>query len=231
MYAIFILYFSQIKHMYPWLLVSCIWVFSIWSCGSNSSPDEAVEERETATSPATIKSMLTIDGRIYKTIEVDGMIWLAENLGIETEDSWCYENRTENCDSAGRLYQWNVAKTVCESLGSGWYLPSDDDWKKLATHFGGYREWLDETDHGNPRKANAALIKGNESGFNALLNGWRGSGGGFDSKGRTGFYWSSTEQDEDRSIFYIFYPKNGKITRRSTQKSMGMSCRCVKKVK
>ena len=57
------------------------------------------------------------DGHVYKTHEVHGRIWMAENLNysdsVKTPSllarSWCYENVESNCDVGGRLYTWAAA--------------------------------------------------------------------------------------------------------------------------
>ncbi len=56
------------------------------------------------------------------------------NLNIETVPSYCYEDAEPNCRQYGRLYTWESARRGCQSLGIGWRLPTDEEWRQLAKH-------------------------------------------------------------------------------------------------
>lgn len=63
----------------------------------------------------------------YRTIEIEGITWMADNLDIEYKDStgevksFCYGDDVKNCEKYGRLYTWAAA---IDSAG----LYSDDGW-------------------------------------------------------------------------------------------------------
>lgn len=94
----------------------------------------------------------------------DGNTWTTTNLTIDSDGSYCYDNSDVHCRRYGRLYTWEAALAGCRALGMGWRLPTDDDWRRLASSYGGISET--SADHG--KGAYAALIAGGQSGFGAL---------------------------------------------------------------
>ena len=70
--------------------------------------------------------------QIFKTVEIDGQVWLAENLNYEIKGSDCYDEDPVKCEQYGRLYTWEAAKKAAEMI-PGWKLPTDQDWIKLET--------------------------------------------------------------------------------------------------
>ena len=67
----------------------------------------------------------------------DGKEWTTANLSVNTSSSYCYDDAEPNCRRYGRLYTWESAQRGCQSLGDGWRLPTDDEWGRMAKHYGG----------------------------------------------------------------------------------------------
>ena len=165
------------------------------------------------------------DGRIYKTVKLNDLTWMAENLNFNVgEGCWFYENDPENGEKYGRLYTWEAAMKACPP---GWRLPTDEEWKSLANAFGGYYDFGEMKDVGDPKKAYAALKEGGKSGFSARLGGYRNSNGGFDGLGNWGYHWSATERGASNAWVYNFSRRNGELGRNYYDKSVGLFCRCV----
>ncbi len=62
---------------------------------------------------------LEYKGQAYKTIEIWGKTYMAENMNYETGNSWCYNNSADSCKKYGRLYDKETAAKVCPE---GWKL-------------------------------------------------------------------------------------------------------------
>ena len=72
----------------------------------------------------------TRDGKTYKTVQLGNQTWMAENLNLHMDDSWCYERKIDNCKKYGRLYTWKKAEKACPV---GWHLPSRSEWRDLVS--------------------------------------------------------------------------------------------------
>ncbi len=78
------------------------------------------------------------DGNPY-TVKVmsDGRTWTTTNLRLALPDSYCHGDAASACLRVGRLYTWASAVQGCTRLGTGWRLPTDDEWRQLAKAYGG----------------------------------------------------------------------------------------------
>jgi uncharacterized protein (TIGR02145 family) len=156
----------------------------------------------------------------------DGKQWMTTNLNVDIGRSYCYGNIEVNCRRYGRLYTWESAQRGCQSLGDGWRLPTNDEWRQMAKHYGGVRD--DSDDSG--RAAYKALTIGGRSGFDALLGGGRAPDDGqYTRLDAHGFYWTASESDQARAWFYNFGRGGQALNRHSDgEKQRAFSVRCVR---
>ena len=155
----------------------------------------------------------------------DGREWTTENLNVAAGASYCYDDAEPNCRRFGRLYTWESARQGCHSLGEGWRLPTNDDWRRMAGHYGGVRG---DSDDGG-RAAFEALSIGGRSGFDALLGGNRADDGQYARLEAHGFYWTASETESSAAWFYNFGGGGQSLSRHDDGgKQMALSVRCVR---
>jgi len=156
----------------------------------------------------------------------DGRQWTTLNLSVNTDPSYCYDDSETNCLRYGRLYTWESAARACESLAHGWRLPTDEEWRQLAKHYGGVSE--DSEDRG--KGAYKALSPGGDARFNAVLGGGRSQDGQYARLQAHGFYWTASENDRAAAWFYNFGQGSQGLHRQSGgEKGSAFSVRCVRK--
>jgi uncharacterized protein (TIGR02145 family) len=154
-----------------------------------------------------------------------GKQWMTRNLSVGIAGSYCYEDAERNCGQYGRLYTWESARRACQSLGNGWRLPTDSEWRQLAKDYGGVS--ADSEDKG--KVAYKALLAGGGSEFDAVLGGGRSGDGQYARLEAHGFYWTATEIDPASAWFYNF-GKGGQALHRQSggEKPSAFSVRCVR---
>ena len=165
------------------------------------------------------------DSTVHSKRMADGKQWTTHNADRNIAPSYCYQDAEVNCRQYGRLYTWESARRVCQTLGDGWRLPADNDWRQLSKQYGGVSE--DSDDKG--KVAYKALISGGDSGFNALLGGSRSADGKYARLEAHGFYWTASEIDPSTAWFYNFGRGGQALHRQSGgEKQSAFSVRCVR---
>jgi uncharacterized protein (TIGR02145 family) len=180
-----------------------------------------------ATSPANLSAQESkVPAAPHSPVRMaDGKQWTTQNLNLKSASSYCYEDAEANCLRYGRLYTWESARGACRSLGDGWRLPMEEDWRELAKHYGGVRE--DSKDSG--KTAFLALLLNGNSGFNAVLGGGRDESGQYARLEAHGFYWTATENGPGAAWYYNFAKGSLSLNRQTGgEKPRAFSVRCVR---
>ena len=184
------------------------------------------------------------DGQVYKTIEINGSTWMAENLNFAGDNdyplskthSYCYGGTAANCELYGRLYDRAAAMNSisCEygkncSLSEGpnrgvcpdgWHIPTEGEVDDLMDFSLGNRKTLRSVDGWVDREVGA-----NESGFSLVGSGLK-SGTSYLNEGRYAalwFYSSGTTQN-----YLVFSGVEDKMWYTDNTSTVYISVRCVK---
>jgi len=157
------------------------------------------------------------DGQEYKTVVINGVKWMAENLNYKTGNSWCYDNDDSKCKQYGRLYDYETAMTACPS---GWHLSTRQDWSNLNVvsdsndaKFKAKTGWNKRTEncesYGCPE-----LVPGTDDfGFSALPGGYRSPNGNFNHAGYYGYWWMAFKENCDVVTLQVIQPQRWRIYR------------------
>jgi uncharacterized protein (TIGR02145 family)/uncharacterized repeat protein (TIGR02543 family) len=177
-------------------------------------------------------------GKTYRTVVIGGKTWMAENLNYNVNNgSWCYDDKSENCDKYGRLYNYNTVKatTICPA---GWHLADTSEWQGLIRATG------DSVSVAGRKLKSTAGWNSNSGGtddfgFTALPGGIRAQGGIYLSAGNRGNWWTSDVKEYlgDLTIkpvmFYMLGLTNLGVDSQVRQdygnedETIGLSVRCV----
>lgn len=179
----------------------------------------------TSLQPLSVQAQKAPRPRSSSRRMADGKQWTTRNLDVNIVPSYCYEDAEPNCRQYGRLYTWESARRVCQTLGAGWRLPTDGEWRQMAKVYGGVSE--DSDDRG--KAAYQALLAGGSSGFNGLLGGGRAEDGQYARLEAHGFYWTASESKPGSAYFYNFGRGGQALHRQSEgEKERAFSVRCVR---
>jgi uncharacterized protein (TIGR02145 family) len=212
----------------------------------------------------------TRDGQSYTTVQIGTQCWMVENLqylpavaGLGTWSNtvpyyYVYDyngtdvtaaKATANYQGYGVLYNWPASLEACPE---GWYLPTDEQWDKLADYMvaQGYPNQGD-----NPNGAGNALKSCQQEnsplggdcntsvhprwdahsihhGFDefggSVLPGGAYVSDSFNGLGSSGKWWSATEKNSVDAWNYYILGTKGSVLRIFNYKSLGFSVRCLR---
>ena len=164
------------------------------------------------------------EGHVYRSIQIGGLTWLAENLNLEVKSaSSCFLDHEAYCKRFGKLYTWLGAQDACTRLGPGWRLPSLEEWEALCFYY----------DPGSDLnigsiKAFQALIKGGKSGFEVRGGGYFTPDGGFMGVYYDAVFWTNNPANGLEAYEMAFLGPGKRVFRAAVEQTYRLSCRCVR---
>lgn len=228
-------------------LFLCFIVF-LYACNKD---DEGDTDQNNGTGDDPCPESFTYEGKTYHGVMIGEQCWMKENLDFETGYSWCYGNNPANCETFGRLYNWETimngaVSSVAAPSGvrgicpEGWHVPSDREWMILegtadsespvgsgiwlALHYRGH-------DVGNNLKSKTGWLENNGTdkfGFKALPAGFRNIEFMYVCLGEQACFWTSTENSNEDALLRTISYANDNTGRWYSPKINGFSLRCVK---
>lgn len=185
------------------------------------------------------------DGQVYKTVEINGTTWMAENLNFAGNSDWplpknysyCYGGIAANCALYGRLYDRAAAmnsstcgygkscslydglnRGVCPD---GWHIPSEEEVDDLLDFTLGNRKTLRSVDGWVDREVGA-----NESGFSLVGSGVRADKN-YVNQGRFAALWYYSTGVVQNYLVFSGVEDKMYLTENSKE-TVYISVRCVK---
>jgi len=196
------------------------------------------------------------DGKTYKEVTIGEQRWMAENLRYEADGSVCFNENgsfwgnkdpAQNCETYGRLYDWNTAMNGELSSNAapsgvegvcpvGWHIPSDAEWAELIDYVGinagiklRARSWRDTSPgagEGTPTPDGTDKYR-----FSALPGGagdYHEGQTSFIHLGWNGFWWSSTENHSNEAWMREIMGSQNEVRKGYMDKHQWfLSVRCV----
>ncbi|GBU23222.1 hypothetical protein R80B4_03138 [Fibrobacteres bacterium R8-0-B4] len=172
------------------------------------------------------------DKKAYKTVEIGGKTWMAQNLNYAAKESKCYDDDPANCAKYGRLYDWKTASSACPH---GWKLPSKEAWEALVKTVGALETAAKslKSASGWNKDWNGLSGDGTDAyGFSALPGGnWiaeDSESGGFEWVGKNGAWWTASDAEEGNKFRVLMYYGGDEVAISGEPAVFWYSVRCVK---
>jgi uncharacterized protein (TIGR02145 family) len=200
----------------------------------------------TNTASTTISDL---DGNIYNTVSIGNQIWMASNLStsryrngayipyILNSNQWAaikspalsfYNHDNSYETNYGKQYNWYAVTDTQGLCPVGWHIPTNSEWTVLSDFLGGLNV------AGGKMKATGTQFwsfpsnGSNSSGFTGLPGGFRNVDGTFGILGYNGFWWSATEENEQKAFNRSIIYTDNVLSVGSSSKNQGFSVRCLK---
>lgn len=232
----------SVKTSFFLLLLSVLFV--IHGCENPGASNKTINREE------IVSPLKDVDGNVYKTVNIGGRVWMAENLKVtkyrngdpiphvSDEAEWSkvslgaycnYSNDTSVASIYGRLYNWHAINDKRNIAPEGWHIPTPEELRSLMSHLGG------DTIAGGKMKVegishwlypNAGAS--NESGFSALPGGYRFGKGSYHTLGSNAYWWTTQNSYEIYSWKSLLHEGFADVRRDYGYTNFGLAVRCVK---
>jgi len=228
-------------YLYLWILagILVVIVFSLRAC-------EISEPTNYSVLPVKDSTLTdSRDGKDYRIRRLGKLWWMIDNLNYKIEGnlyykdayvglrSYCYNNKSKNCEKYGQLYDFPTAVKACPD---GWRLPTEREWMQLDDAYSNCK-WDPASPTANYRDSIPLYepIAGGEASIS--YQEYRSTKDIFShSLGERAVYWCA--KDVYRAIAFSIDMKRcivdaykvGETDKMLTQQKF-YSCRCVKEVK
>ena len=186
----------------------------------------------------------TRDGQTYKTVEVKGRVWMAENLNFAGNDSLpivkqnsiCYNDTSITCELFGRLYSregamnsdtcgynhaCSLGDTVQGACPDGWHIPSLSEAEDLIS-------FNDSLSYSSLASMTGWRVIGEDSYGLSFLPTGNKRGDKFSNIGLSAFMWVNTPGAKQRYFVVNGNDKRVFIHQGINDTALYLSIRCVK---
>ncbi|PBC66720.1 fibrobacter succinogenes major paralogous domain-containing protein [Fibrobacter sp. UWS1] len=253
-YYMGLFYYNDGAYLHSYYKYSGFSVRCLRNSFSSAVSSSSAATSSSSSSPAVSYGKLTDarDGQVYKTVQIGGQVWMAENLNYAynegTAKSYCYENSADSCAKYGRLYLWSAAMDSAAVFGdgggcgdglfceagsatfevqgvcpAGWHLPRKAEFETLFAAVGGKMVAVKAL-----KSTSGWMEDGNGTdvyGFSALPAGYYNDGNFF-NVGSNATFWSATEGSSNYA--YAWYLSAGSAYLNGLNKGNGSAVRCLR---
>jgi uncharacterized protein (TIGR02145 family) len=204
----------------------------------------------------TYGTMTDQEGNTYKTIVIGTQEWMAENLNTSiyrngdaiatnlddaawssaTSGAWAYYNNdASNACPYGKLYNWYTCVDARQLCPVGWHVPTDAEWTVLTDYLGGAAVAGGKMKTTGTLEAATGLWLSpnaeatNSSGFSGAPGGYRTLGGVYGNFAAQGYWWSSSQLNNDIAWYRFLEFYNSLVIRDvDGSKKFGFPVRCLR---
>ncbi|MBP3194008.1 fibrobacter succinogenes major paralogous domain-containing protein [Natronogracilivirga saccharolytica] len=182
-------------------------------------------------------------------IDIGNQVWMTANLNVdkfrnddlilevrtiegwkrankELKPAWCYlDFDPVKGKKFGKLYNWQAVIDPRGLAPDGWHIPHIDEWMELVDYLGGEKISGSKMKLLNDSESRDHCT--NDSGFSALIGGYRYFNGRLETSGMS-YWWSSTEAYPTTAWIISLFYGSGDVMVLDDDKKNGCYVRCIR---